>query len=58
MLRLPRPRIWRCFDAYSRAVIGAVDKVGPAVLHLQVTGAKEGPAAPARASSSPPTPMS
>ena len=30
------------FDAYSRAVIGAVDKVGPAVLRLQVTGAKEG----------------
>ena len=29
-------------DAYSRAVIGAVDKVGPAVLHLQVTGAKGG----------------
>jgi S1-C subfamily serine protease len=29
-------------DAYSRAVIGAVDKVGPAVLHLQVSGAKEG----------------
>jgi hypothetical protein len=24
-------------DAYSRAVIGAVDRVGPAVLHLQVT---------------------
>jgi S1-C subfamily serine protease len=24
------------FDAYSRAVIGAVDKVGPAVLHLQI----------------------
>jgi len=24
------------FDAYSRAVIGAVEKVGPAVLHLQV----------------------
>ncbi len=24
------------FDAYSRAVIGAVDQVGPAVLHLQV----------------------
>ncbi|HEX9535114.1 MAG TPA: hypothetical protein VF924_06550, partial [Stellaceae bacterium] len=22
-------------DAYSRAVIGAVDRVGPAVLHLQ-----------------------
>jgi S1-C subfamily serine protease len=30
------------FDAYSRAVIGAVDKVGPAVLHLQVSGAKGG----------------
>ncbi len=29
-------------DAYSRAVIGAVDKVGPAVLHLQVTGARGG----------------
>src|ERR1700746_551932 len=28
-------------DAYSRAVIGAVDKVGPAVLHLQVSGAKD-----------------
>src|SRR5690348_9117267 len=28
-------------DAYSRAVIGAVDHVGPAVLHLQVTGANE-----------------
>ena len=28
-------------DAYSRAVIGAVDRVGPAVLHLQVTGANE-----------------
>src|ERR1700748_9483 len=27
--------------AYSRAVIGAVDRVGPAVLHLQVTGANE-----------------
>jgi S1-C subfamily serine protease len=30
------------FDAYSQAVIGAVDKVGPAVLHLQVAGAKDG----------------
>ena len=30
------------FDAYSRAVIGAVDKVGPAVLHLQVSGRKDG----------------
>ena len=29
-------------DAYSRAVTGAVDKVGPAVLHLQVTGLKDG----------------
>jgi S1-C subfamily serine protease len=28
-------------DAYSRAVIGAVDQVGPAVLHLQVTGSNE-----------------
>ena len=29
-------------DAYSRAVIGAVDLVGPAVLHLQISGAKDG----------------
>src|SRR5215472_9902776 len=29
-------------DAYSRAVIGAVDTVGPAVVHLQVGGAKGG----------------
>ena len=29
-------------DAYSRAVIGAVDRVGPAVLHLQVSGMKDG----------------
>ena len=29
-------------DAYSRAVIGAVDRVGPAVLHLQISGAKDG----------------
>jgi S1-C subfamily serine protease len=29
-------------DAYSRAVIGAVDKVGPAVLHLQVSGRSDG----------------
>src|SRR5215469_9690699 len=28
-------------DAYSRAVTGAVDHVGPAVLHLQVTGARK-----------------
>ena len=31
-------------DAYSRAVIGAVDRVGPAVLHLQISGAKDGSA--------------
>ncbi|HUC70246.1 MAG TPA: trypsin-like peptidase domain-containing protein, partial [Stellaceae bacterium] len=36
------PEDMALFDAYSRAVIGAVDKVGPAVLHLQVTGAKDG----------------
>src|ERR1700751_2189311 len=29
-------------DAYSRAVIGAVDRVGPAVLHLQISGTKDG----------------
>ena len=29
-------------DAYSRAVIDAVDRVGPAVLHLQISGAKDG----------------
>ncbi|MGH7113064.1 MAG: S1C family serine protease [Stellaceae bacterium] len=29
-------------DAYSRAVIAAVDKVGPAVLHLQVSGMRDG----------------
>lgn len=29
-------------DAYSRAVTGAVDRVGPAVLHLQVSGKKDG----------------
>jgi len=29
-------------DAYSRAVVGAVDRVGPAVLHLQISGAKDG----------------
>ncbi len=28
------------FDAYSRAVIGAVDRVGPAVLHLQIEAQK------------------
>src|SRR5215471_12348851 len=29
------------FDAYSRAVIGVVERVGPAVLHLQISGANE-----------------
>src|ERR1700740_2327197 len=29
-------------DAYSRAVIGAVDRVGPAVLRLQISGVKDG----------------
>jgi S1-C subfamily serine protease len=29
-------------DAYSRAVIGAVETVGPAVLHLRVSGLKDG----------------
>jgi S1-C subfamily serine protease len=29
------------FDAYSRAVIGAVERVGPAVLHLQVSGTND-----------------
>ena len=29
-------------DAYSRAVIGAVDLVGPAVVHIQVAGAAAG----------------
>ena len=45
------------FDAYSRAVIGAVDKVGPAVLHLQIAGAETAPAAAVPASSSRPTAM-
>jgi S1-C subfamily serine protease len=39
---VPAPEDAALLDAYSRAVIGAVDKVGPAVLHLQVTGAKGG----------------
>jgi S1-C subfamily serine protease len=32
------------FDAYSRAVIGAVETVGPAVVHLQLEGGNGGPA--------------
>src|ERR1043166_8975372 len=28
-------------DAYSRAVIGAVERVGPAVVHIQVVGASQ-----------------
>jgi len=35
-------------DAYSRAVIGAVEKVGPAVVHLEVSGIPS-PARPGRA---------
>ena len=38
-------------DAYSRAVIGAVDLVGPAVVHIQVTGAAGGADAQARGGS-------
>lgn len=36
-------------DAYSRAVIGAVERVGPAVLHLEVTGQRS-PQRPRRGS--------
>jgi S1-C subfamily serine protease len=32
----PEPEL---LDAYSRAVVGAAEKVGPAVLHLQIEGA-------------------
>jgi S1-C subfamily serine protease len=28
------------FDAYSRAIVGAVDRVGPSVVHLEVTNAR------------------
>ena len=38
-------------DAYSRAVIGAVDLVGPAVVHIQVTGTPGGGDAQARGGS-------
>jgi S1-C subfamily serine protease len=34
----PRPGEGEILDAYSRAVIGAVETVGPAVVHLQVAG--------------------
>ena len=37
---LPAAEDLALLDAYSRAVIGAVDRVGPAVLHLQVTGSE------------------
>jgi S1-C subfamily serine protease len=39
----PPPSESDILDAYSRAVIGAVDTVGPAVVHLQMEGAN-GPA--------------
>lgn len=40
-------------DAYSRAVMTAVDRVAPSVVRVEVEGLP--PARPARASSSPPT---
>ncbi len=30
-------------DAYSRAIVGAVDRVGPAVIHLEILQARRGP---------------
>ena len=42
-------------DAYSRAVIGVVERAGPAVVSLEVGAQRGAPAAPARASSSRPT---
>jgi S1-C subfamily serine protease len=37
----PSAEDFALLDAYSRAVIGAVDLVGPAVLHLQISGAND-----------------
>jgi hypothetical protein len=39
-------------DAYSRTVIGAVDLVGPSVVHIQVEGAANGQARAGRGSGS------
>src|ERR1700740_3394876 len=36
--RLEPPSEAEILDAYSRAVIGAVETVGPAVVHLQIEG--------------------
>ena len=43
-VRLPEPDTDAAlFDAYSRAVIGAVERVGPAVAHLEVWGSPAQP---------------
>jgi len=39
-VRAARPADGALLDAYSRAVVGAVEQVGPAVLHLQVEAAR------------------
>ena len=44
-------------DDYSRAVIGAVDRVGPAVFHLQISGVKDGSGAAGSGVVFTPTPM-
>jgi S1-C subfamily serine protease len=39
----PVPPDAELFDAYSQAVVGAVDRVGPAVVHLRVEGSAGAP---------------